>query len=90
MLCSCVTIANGFYNVQGCCHDSTIADLGNIYDKQKRVYWETGLKFVIDSTFASGPYKFLIKSSQDDITADECLLEIENQIANIAVKRAAS
>jgi hypothetical protein len=55
----------------GCCHDSTIADWRDIYDKQEKVYHKTGLKFVIDSTFASGAYKFFIESSQDDLTADE-------------------
>ena len=37
------TIATGFYNVPGCCHGSTIADWGGIYDKQEMVYEETGL-----------------------------------------------
>jgi len=60
------TIATGFYNVPGCCHDSTIADWGDIHDKLERVYEDTGLKFVIDSAFASGSYEFLIKSWQND------------------------
>jgi hypothetical protein len=84
------TIATGFYNVPGCCHDSTIADWGEIYDKLGKVYEETGFKLVIDSAFASGTYEFLIKSSQDDLTADEELLTLDEQRANIAVKRAAT
>ena len=64
--------------------------MGDIYDKLEKVYDETGLKFVIDSAFASGTYKFFIKSLQDDLTADEGLLLIEDQIANIAVKAATS
>jgi len=47
------TIATGFYNAPGCCHDSTIADCGDIHDKLERAYEETGLKFVIDTAFAS-------------------------------------
>ena len=55
------TMATGFYNVPGCCHNITIADWGGgRYEKLVRVYEETGLKFVIDSAFASGTYKFLI------------------------------
>jgi hypothetical protein len=84
------TIASAFFNVPGCCHDSTIADWGDLYVKLERVYDETGLMFVIDSAFASGTYKFLIKSSQDDLTADDGLLGVADQIQNIAVKRAAT
>ena len=84
------TIATGFYNVPRCRHESTIANWGGIHDKLDRVYEETGLKFIIDSAFASGTYKFRIKSSQDDLTADEQLLDVADQIANIAVKRAAT
>jgi hypothetical protein len=84
------TIATGFYNVPGCCHDSTIADWGGIHDKLERVYEETGLKLVIDSAFASGIYEFLIKSSQDDLTADDQFLDVAEQVRNIAVKRAAT
>lgn len=82
------TISTGFYNVPSCCHDSTMADWGDICHKLKRVYEETWLKFVIDSAFASGTYKFLIKSSQNDLTADKQQLDFEDQIASIAVKRA--
>jgi hypothetical protein len=84
------TICSGFYNVPGCCHDSTIADWGDIYKKLEDVYNETGLKFVIDSAFASGQFRFLIKSSQDDLTADDEYDNIQDQIADITVKRAAT
>ena len=73
------TIATGFYNVPGCCHDST-----------ERVYEETGLKLVIDSAFVSGIYDFLIKSLQDNLTAGDELLNVAEQVRNIAVKRAAT
>ncbi len=84
------TIASGFFNVPGCCHDSTIADWGDIYVKLERLYEETGLMFVIDSVFASGTFKFLIKSSQDDLTADDELLDEADQVRIIAVKRAST
>jgi hypothetical protein len=54
------------------------------------VYEETGLKLVNDSAFASGIYEFLIKSSQDDLTADDQFLNVAEQVRNIAVKRAAT
>ena len=64
--------------------------MGDIYDKLEKVYDKTGLNFVIDSAVTSSTYKFLIKSSQDDLTADKGLLVIEDQIVNIAVKRVAT
>jgi len=82
------TIPTVFFNVSGCCHDSTIADWGEVYTKLVIIYEKAGLKFVIDSAFTSGTYPFLIKSLQDDLTADEELLEIEDQLTNIAIKRA--
>jgi hypothetical protein len=79
-----------FYNVPGCSHDSTVAGWGDIYDKLESVYNKTGLKFVIDSAFATLNHDFLIKSSQDDLTADSQYNNLEDQIANIAIKREAT
>ena len=62
--------------------------IGGIY--MDRVCEETVLKFVIDSTLASGTYKFIIKSLQDDLTADEQPLNVVDQIANNTVKRTAT
>ena len=73
------TIALAFYNVPGCCHDSTVADWGNMYNKLEDVYRQTGLKFVIDSAFSSMKYEFLIKSSQDDLTASDEFTTIEER-----------
>jgi len=84
------TIAVAFYNVPGCSHDSTVADWGDIYDKLEAVYNRTGLKFVIDSAFSTINHNFLIKSSQDDLTADWQYESIEDQIADIAIKREAT
>ena len=49
-----------------------------------------GLKFVIDSAFSTANINFLIKSSQDYLTADDGLDTYEEQVDNIAVKRAAT
>jgi hypothetical protein len=84
------TIALAFYNVPGCCHDSTVADWGDLYDKLEKVYMMSGLKFVIDSAFSSLNHEFLIKSSQDDLTADAQYENIDDQITNIAMKREAT
>ncbi len=84
------TIALAFYNVPGCCHDSTVAYWGNMYNKLEDVYQQTGLKFLIDSAFSSMKYKFLIKSSQDDLTAGDEFTTIEEQIADIAMRREAT
>ena len=84
------TIALAFYNVPGCSHDSTVADWGNMYNKLEDVYRQSGLKFVIDSAFSSLNHEFLIKSAQDDLTADDEFLTIDEQIVDIAVKREAT
>ena len=36
---------------------------------------------------ASGTFKFLIKSPQDDLTVDDGLLDVADQVQNISVKR---
>ena len=41
-------------------------------------------------TFATLNHDFLIKSSQDDLTADSQYNNLEDQIANIAIKREAT
>ena len=64
------TIPAAFYNVCGVCHDSQVADWGNIYNKVEKVYHEIGLKFVIDSAFGSANIEHHIKSSQDNLTED--------------------
>jgi hypothetical protein len=84
------TIPAAFFNVPGCTHDSQVADWGHIYNKLESVYESTGLKFVIDSAFSTANINFLIKSSQDYLTADDGLDTYEEQVDNIAVKRAAT
>ena len=54
------------------------------------MYVETGLKFVIDSAFSSKNVDYLIKSSQDYLTADDGLDTYKEQVANLAVKREAT
>jgi hypothetical protein len=70
------TIATGFFNVQGCRHDSTIADWGEVYTKLAVIHEKT--------------YPFLFKSLRDDVSADVELLDIEDQLTNIAIKRDAT
>ena len=84
------TIPACYYNVPGCSHDSTVADWGCLYDKLEKVYEETGLKFVIDSAFCTTNIPFLIKSSQDDLTADAGMVTFYEQVDNIARKREAT
>lgn len=84
------TIPAAFYNVPGCTHDSTVADWGLLYDKLEKVYNETGLKFVIDSAFSSSDCEYLIKSSQDYLTADAGLNDMDEIMADLAIKREAT
>ena len=51
---------------------------------------QTSLKFVVDFAFSTLSHYFLIKSLQDDLTADAQFdNNINNQIANITIKREA-
>ena len=84
------TIPAAFYNLPGCCHDSQLADWRKLYEKLEAMYVETGLKFVIDSAFSSKNVDYLIKSSQDYLTADDGLDTYEEQVANLAVKQEAT
>jgi hypothetical protein len=84
------TIVIAFYNVPGCCHDSTVADWGNVYTKLEEVYDNTELKCVVDSAFCSFNHDFLIKSSQDDLTCEPQYENLQDQLQNIAVKREAT
>jgi len=84
------TIPAAFYNVPGCSHDSTVAEWGGLYSKLEQVYNDTGLKFVIDSAFCSSKVDFLIKSSQDYLTADNHLIDLEDILDDLAVKRDAT
>ena len=54
------TITIAFYNVPGCCHDSTVDDWGDVYVKLEKVYNKHGLKFVIDLAFSSMNHNFII------------------------------
>jgi hypothetical protein len=53
------------------------------------VYYETGLKFVIDSDFSSN-IEFMIKSLQDNLTANPNSVNIQEQLQDIAIKHAVS
>ena len=84
------TIAACFYNVLGCTHDSTVADWGRIYTKLEKIYEDTGLKFVIDSVFSSTNISYLIRLSQDNLTAGDNLHDVDDQLLDLQIKREAT
>ena len=51
-------------NCAGSQHDSTLADLGGIYEKLRVLYEETGVKCCVDSAFSTKNRPYLIKSAQ--------------------------
>ena len=57
-------------NAPGCMHDSQIAHWGGIYRKLYKVNMMHKASCVVDSAFAAGQLKFLIKSSQADPVTD--------------------
>jgi hypothetical protein len=61
-----------------------------LYEKLEKVFNETGLKFVIDSAFSTADCDYLIKSSQDYLTAAAGLEEEEEILADLAIKREAT
>ncbi len=54
------------------------------------MFSETGLKFVIDSAFCTINIPFLIKSSQDDLTAGDEMLTLDDQLTDIAKRHEAT
>ena len=84
------TIPACFYNVPGCTHDSTVADWGRIYTKLKKIYEDTGWKFVINSAFSSTNIPYLIRLSQDYLTADDNLQGADDQLLDLRIKREAT
>ena len=84
------TIPPCFYNVPGCTHDSTVADWGRIYTKLEKFYEETGLKFIIDPAFSSANIPYLIRLSQDYLTADDNLQDADDQLLDLQIKRKAT
>jgi hypothetical protein len=84
------TVPIACFNVPGCVHDSQVAWWGNIYDKLEIVWNSDGLKCVLDSAFGKVNREFLIKSSQDYMTADAGITEEQLMIENLHSKRAAT
>ncbi len=60
------TIPIAYMNLPGSMHDSTIADMGGIYDKLKNLYETTGAITCVDSAFRMRNSPYIIKSSQDN------------------------
>ena len=77
-----------FFNVPGAQHDSTVCELGGIYEKLENVYNETGGICTVDSAFRVKNAPYLLKSSQQtEIGEGETMDEIIN---SIQIKRAAT
>eukprot|EP00171_Calliarthron_tuberculosum_P022248 IDg22248t1 len=54
----------------GSMHDSMIAEWGGIYEKLQEAFDEHGGICVVDSAFAKGRYPFVLKSAQDETSAE--------------------
>ena len=67
MFCPNGTILICCYNVPGTVHTSTIAVIGNIYNKLEEVYNTTGGKCTVDSAFARNNNPFLTKSCKPSL-----------------------
>lgn len=90
VMCFCPdgTIPLTFFNVPGAQHDSTVCELGGIYDKLEQIYEETGGICTVDSAFRSKSAPYLLKSSQQTEIGEG---ETEDEIRDsILVKRAAT
>lgn len=90
VMCFCPdgTIPMTFFNVPGAQHDSTVCELGGIYDKLEHVYNQTGGICTVDSAFRVKNAPYLLKSSQQtEIGVGETEQEI---VRSIQVKRAAT
>jgi hypothetical protein len=57
-------------NAPSSLHDSTIAEMGGLYDQLSAVYERTGGKCCVDSAFCSSMNPFIIKSSQNILRAE--------------------
>ena len=78
------------FNVPGCVHESQVVWWGNIYNKFEIVWNSDGLKCVLDSAFGKVNREFLVKSSQDHMTADAGITDEQLMIENLQSKRAAT
>ena len=77
-----------FFNVPGAQHDSTVCELGGIYEKLEHVYNETGGICAVDSAFRVKNAPYLLTSSQQTEIGEG---EMEEEIINsIQVKRVAT
>ena len=96
VLCFCPdgTIPMAFFNVPGAQHDSTVCELGGIYDKLECVYEETGAVCTVDSAFRVKNAPYLLKSSQQTFvgegdTDEEVLHSIQINRATTSMRQAA-
>ena len=83
-----------FFNVPGVQHDSTVCELGGIYNKLQCVYEETGGACTVDSAFRVKNAPYLLKSSQQTFigegdTDEEVLHSIQINRATTSMRQAA-
>jgi DDE superfamily endonuclease len=57
-------------NAPGSIHDSALAELGGVYDRLNETYQRTGGKCCVDSAFSSATNPFIVKSSDNVLTAN--------------------
>jgi hypothetical protein len=58
------TITACVLDCPGCCHDSEVAIIGNLYETLQTVYERNGGMVVMDSAFNKTAYEYIIKSGQ--------------------------
>ena len=94
VFCPDGTIAIAAFNCPGSFHDSTVAEYGDIYKKMEEMYNKYGGKCTADSAFREKDYPFLIKSSQDPLTAtgttrEEVELNVRLQVEATSMRQSA-
>jgi DDE superfamily endonuclease len=75
-------------NAPGSFHDSTVAELGGVYDLLREAYLRTGGKCCVDSAFSSASLPFMIKSSDNVLRAADAEAVLVQQEAT-ALRQAA-
>jgi hypothetical protein len=70
VFCPDGTIRVSCYNVPGSVHDSTIAEIGGIYNKLEHIFSICQGQCTVDSAFARKNHPFLIKSGKKNVELD--------------------
>ena len=72
------------YIVPGMVHDSSIAMIGNVYDKLEEVFAKPGGICVTDSAFSRANYSFIIKAG--NLTIDMTIDELNIDLSHLEIK----